>query len=120
MAGKILAVVENLFFLAKIQHAAQEVNITVESALPEDLSERLVRKGAAAVFLDLNHRSGKAVEVLQAIKGNSAISSVPVVAFLPHVEGDLARTARAAGCDVVLARSAFSQQLPQLLKKYAG
>jgi hypothetical protein len=45
---------------------------------------------------------------------------VQVMGFLSHVQTDLAAAAHEAGCDFVLARSAFAQQLPQLLVKLAG
>jgi hypothetical protein len=40
--------------------------------------------------------------------------------FLSHVQADLARESREAACNVVMARSAFSQQLPQILSKHTA
>ena len=42
-------------------------------------------------------------------------STVRVIGFGSHVERELLDAARAAGCDEVLARSAFFGRLPQLL-----
>ncbi len=117
MPAKILAVVEDIFFLAKIQQTARQLGLTVEPAAPEALPERLASGGAGAILLDLNHSSGKAVALLEALKNGPATHAIPVVAFLSHVQTDLAQSARAAGCDRVLARSAFSQQLPTLLRE---
>jgi CheY-like chemotaxis protein len=117
MADRIVAVVEDLFFLAKIQQTARQLNVAVEAVPPDALQNSLSMGGTCAVLLDLNHRSGAAIDVLKALKGDATTSSVPVVAFLSHVQGGLTQAARAAGCDVVLARSAFSRQLPLLLKK---
>ena len=117
MPAKILAVVEDIFFLAKIQQTARQLGLTVESVAPAALAERLAPGGAGAILLDLNHRSGKAVALVEALKNDPATRSIPVVAFLSHVQTDLAQAARAAGCDRVLARSAFSQQLPVLLRE---
>jgi hypothetical protein len=36
------------------------------------------------------------------------------------VQGELKQQAQEAGCDMVLARSAFSQNLPVILKRHAG
>lgn len=119
MPAKILAVVEDIFFLAKIQQTARQLGLMVEPVAPDNLEDRLARDRAAAILLDLNHRSGKAVALVQALKKNPATRSVAVVAFLSHVQADLAQSARAAGCDQVLARSAFSQQLPLLLQEYS-
>ncbi len=117
MAAKILAVVEDIFFLAKIQQTARQLGITVESVEPDALKGSLAQNGASAILLDLNHRSGKAIAVLEGLKDGPATRSIPVVAFLSHVQTDLAQAARAAGCDRVMARSAFSQQLPALLQE---
>jgi hypothetical protein len=40
---------------------------------------------------------------------------VKTVGFLSHVQKDLAVAAREAGCDRVVARSAFTKDLPQIL-----
>jgi CheY-like chemotaxis protein len=117
MPAKILAVVEDIFFLAKIQQTARQLGIEVESVAPESLQNCLAKGSAGAILLDLNHRSGKAIAVLEGVKKDPATRSTQVVAFLSHVQTDLAQTARAAGCDRVMARSTFSQQLPELLRE---
>ncbi|MGA8182705.1 MAG: response regulator [Terriglobia bacterium] len=117
MAAKILAVVEDIFFLAKIQQTARQLGIAVESVGPDALQDKLAQNGASAILVDLNHRSGKAIAVLKGLKNDPATRAIPVVAFLSHVQTDLAQAARAAGCERVMARSAFSQQLPVLLQE---
>jgi hypothetical protein len=42
---------------------------------------------------------------------------VPTVGFLSHVQRDLAVAAREAGCDRVMARSAFTKDLPTILSE---
>ena len=41
-----------------------------------------------------------------------------IVGFLSHLQGDLKMKAMEAGCDTVMPRSAFSQSLPNLLRRY--
>ena len=41
-----------------------------------------------------------------------------IVGFLNHLQGDLKLKAVEAGCDTVMPRSAFSQSLPNLLRRY--
>jgi hypothetical protein len=43
------------------------------------------------------------------------ISSCSTVGFLSHVQDDLALAAREAGCDRVMARSAFVENLPRII-----
>lgn len=120
VAGPVLIVVDDLIFLSKIQQTARQVGVSVESVAPSKAKDRATACLAHSVILDLNHRSGTAIEVARAIKGDPATSHLQVMGFLSHVQTDLAAAAHEAGCDVVLARSAFSQQLPQLLLKFAG
>lgn len=117
MVAKILAVVDDIFFLSKIQQTARQLGLVVEPVSPDALQDRLRFGPEDAILLDLNHRSGRAIALLQALKNDPATRSVPVIAFLSHVQTDLARSARVAGCDRILARSAFSQQLPALLQE---
>jgi hypothetical protein len=62
--------------------------------------------GADLVIVDLG-RPG----VLEVLSGIDA----PTVGFGSHVDRDLLQAARAAGCDQVLARSAFFSRLDQIL-----
>lgn len=119
MSNAILAVVDDLFFLSKIQQVAKLAGINVEPVDPHGLAERSAQGGIGAVIVDLNHRSGAALDVLRGIRADPALSQARTVGFVSHVQADLAAGARAAGCDTVMARSAFSQQLPQLLKELA-
>jgi CheY-like chemotaxis protein len=114
----ILAIVDDLIFLSKIQQAADVLRVPLEIANPADAEPRAT--GCAAVLIDLNHRSGAAVDMVRRIKANPATQHLPVVGFLSHVQADLAVQARAARCDMVLARSAFTQQLPRLLEELSG
>ena len=120
MPGPILTVVDDLIFLSKIRQTAQQVGVSVEVLDPAQIESRLKDSPARSIIIDLNHRSGKAVEVVRAVKSSPATSDVRVIAFLSHVQTDLAAAAREAGCDTVLARSAFVQQLPQLLLELSG
>ena len=41
-----------------------------------------------------------------------------IIGFLSHLQGDLKAKAVEAGCDTVMPRAAFSQNLPNLLRRY--
>jgi DNA-binding NarL/FixJ family response regulator len=118
-AAPILTVVEDLIFLSKIRQTAREVGVLIEPTDLKKVKERILSRPARAVIVDLNHRSGNAVEAARAIKTDPATAHVQVLGFLSHVQTDLARAARAAGLDQVLARSAFTRELPDLLRKLA-
>ncbi len=121
MTPRIVAVVEDLIFLSKIQQTAKLTNVEVETAPLQKLGERMAEPDSiTAVIFDLNHRSGQALEALRAMKADPKTQRIPAIAFLSHVQTELASAAREAGCDLLLARSAFVSQLPQLLRKHSS
>jgi DNA-binding NarL/FixJ family response regulator len=120
LAETFLAIVDDPFFLSKIQQTAKLLGLRVEVVSPGKLAERAAQIPVCGVILDLNHRSGSALDTLRAIKAEAKIGATRVVGFLSHVQTDLATAAREAGCDLVLARSTFSQKLPELLRDMAG
>ena len=48
-----------------------------------------------------------------------ALQKISLLGYVAHVAGELKQAAQEAGCDMVLARSAFSQNLQQIMKRYA-
>jgi len=46
--------------------------------------------------------------------------STSIIGFLSHLQGDLKAKAVEAGCDTVMPRAAFSQNLPQLLRRHGA
>ncbi len=65
------------------------------------------------LIVDLNITAVDPMAAIRLAKGHAA--GPRVVGFLSHVQVDLAAAARAAGADQVMARSAFTAQLPELL-----
>lgn len=82
---------------------------------PEDLLARLDRGEATLVLVDLGLRAADAVAAIRALKARAPLPRV--VAFGSHVDGETLAAARAAGADRVLARSAFSAKLADLLRE---
>jgi len=120
MAAMVAALVEDLLFLSKIHETAKAVGVTVITGDTRDCVPRILETRPQAILLDLNSRTLAAVEWVRTLKTDPATRQIPIVGFVSHVQSDLIAAARAAGCDLVLARSAFSQQLPELLRKLAS
>jgi DNA-binding NarL/FixJ family response regulator len=116
----ILILVEDLLFLSKIEQTARQVGVALEAVDPQAAAERVAQGAVSGVIVDLNHRSGLALGVVQALKTSPSTRRFRIVGFLSHVQADLAASAREAGWDLVLPRSAFSQRLPRLLEELAG
>jgi CheY-like chemotaxis protein len=118
VARRVLAAVEDLLFRSKISETAERVG--VEAAFPrnpEKLLDALRASPPDLLVLDLNSARFKPLELLRAVKSDGALQGVRTVGFLSHVQGDLALAAREAGCDRVMARSAFVENLPRVLSE---
>ena len=116
MAATIVALVEDLFFLAKIRETAKAVGVTVVTWTRAAARRPSPRPSRKPSFLDLNSRGLPAVDWIRALKADPATRPIRIVGFVSHVQEELISAARAAGCDSVMARSAFTQQLPNLLR----
>ena len=116
----ILAVVDDILFLSKIQETAKHLGVALQPAGPADALNLAIADVPSALIIDLNHGSGKALEVLRGLKSEVKTKDIAVIAFVSHVQNELIAAARAAGCDQVLARSAFVKQLASLLQGFSG
>lgn len=121
-ATKILALVSDLLFTVKINEAAKRNGMQIEYVKSdEDFLARLQEKPAPKlVIMDLNISSASPVELIEKIKGADETKSISVLGYLSHIQGELKVKAQEAGADAVLARSAFSQNLAQILKRHSG
>jgi PleD family two-component response regulator len=117
---KVLAVVSDLFFSVKITDAAKRAGLAVE--LVTDPKEVLAKAKSkpSVIILDLNFEAARPLELIGKLKSSVEYEGVSLIGFLSHVQGELKQAAQEAGCDMVMARSAFSQNLPQILKRHAG
>jgi CheY-like chemotaxis protein len=116
----ILAAVDDLLFLSKIRETAEHIGVAVESVGIADLPKRAIEDAPRALIIDLNHPSGKALEVLRTLRSDLKTRDLAVIGFVSHVQSTLINTARDAGCDFVLARSAFARELPSLLRRFSA
>ena len=115
---RVLAAVEDLLFKSKISETADVLG--VEARFPRSkarLLEALRESPPDLLILDLNSARFEPLELLQTVKSNDAMKDVPTVGFLSHVQRDLAVAARESGCDRVMARSAFTRDLPRILER---
>jgi len=121
--SRIFAFIEDLFFMAKIQETARKLNVKVEFVKTDkDLLERMQQNGEekpSLIIFDLNNNGVKPLTLIPKLK-NKLKKGTSIIGFLSHVQGDLKQKAHEVGCDMVLPRSAFSQNLPQLLRRHGA
>ncbi len=113
--AEVVALIDDIFFQAKLLETAKQVGVEVRACTtPDALDAEIAKSAPRLVVVDLNARSEplKALERLQA-----SGRKIPLIAFLSHVQVDLAERARAAGCREVMPRSKFTQNLATILAR---
>ena len=119
---RIFCFIEDLFFLAKIQETARKLGVKVEFVKGDkEVVTRILEtpeggRPSLLVF-DLNNLNAKPMTLIPKFRTKFK-KTVSIIGFLSHVQGDLKLKGIEAGCDVVMPRSAFSQSLPNLLRRY--
>jgi DNA-binding NarL/FixJ family response regulator len=110
--SRVVALVEDIFFLAKMKETAKQTGVTLETAgTPAALAAAARVDATSLLIVDLNARGSiEAIEMLHA-----AGNTLPVIAFFSHVQAELAERARVAGCEQVMPRSKFSRELAEIL-----
>ena len=116
----IVAVLSDLMFTVKIQDAARRAGLESVFVSNEQDTLRLAAGQPALIILDLNMNAVEPLRLIERLKGDAATRAIPVLGFVSHVQTDLRSAAERQGCDIVLARSAFSQNLPAILARYAS
>jgi CheY-like chemotaxis protein len=118
--NRMLVAVSDLFFTVKILDAAKRALMQAEVVkTQEDLLEKAKTVPALIIF-DLNFDSIEPVKMIDQLKKTAEMKPTGMIAFVSHIQAELKKEAHDAGCDMVLARSAFSQNLPQILRRYSG
>lgn len=122
-AIRIFAFVEDLFFLTKMQDTARKLNVTLAFVkTAEELLEKVEQQASEApslIVFDLNNFNAKPLQTIPKLRAKFK-RNTSIVGFVSHVQGDLKLKAQEAGCDVVMPRSAFSQNLPQILRRHGA
>ena len=114
----VLGILTDLFFRVKIEDAAKRSGLMATFVTTEEAALEHVGKELPLVaVVDLNCTVIDPIRLVAELKRGDR-ASLPVVGFISHVEADRKLQAQNAGYDAVLARSAFSSKLPELLRQY--
>ena len=119
---RIFFFIDDLFFVAKIQETARKLGVKIEFVKNDKESVAKLTgveeaDRPALIVFDLNNASAKPMTLIPKLKTKFK-KSTSIVGFLSHLQGDLKAKAVEAGCDSVMPRAAFSQNLPNLLRRY--
>lgn len=112
----VTALVADLFFSTRIadvirQQGGQPVLATTAAEL-----RSAIDRWPVLILIDLHALPAEQWQPeIRRAKGSPQSKAIPVVAFGSHVDTDALKSARAAGCDHVWARSRFVEELPRLV-----
>ena len=113
----VLALIEDMFFAAKLRAVAAELQI--ELHLASDGSKFFWTRESVSpdlIICDLHNARTDPFEFVSRVKRDERLCRVPLIGFFSHVNIELQRRALNEGYDKVLPRSAFTKQLPQILR----
>jgi|SRR3954452_24668168 CheY-like chemotaxis protein len=119
-SSTVLAILSDLMFRVKIEEAAKRAGL--QTAFVQSQADALVRakEGPAVIIIDLNCATTEPLDTIKKLKASDETRGIDLVGYVSHVQVDLKQAAQEEGCDVVIARSAFSQNLPTILRRYGG
>ncbi|HXG36694.1 MAG TPA: response regulator [Dehalococcoidia bacterium] len=115
---EILTLENDLLFSSFIREVGERMGCSVTIA--DDLETfrgRQESSGASLLIIDLGFPG---LDIAALVSEARRRNGVAVIAFGRHTEGKLLQAARQAGCEEVLPRSSFVEELPSLVEKYRG
>ncbi len=114
MGGRVVAVVKDLFFVARIRETARLADVPLEFArTPEELGTALAAGPASFVLMDLTTPGWDYEPLFRAVEGSA--SRPPVVAFTTHALAARTKPLHAR-CERVVTKETLTQELGGILK----
>jgi CheY-like chemotaxis protein len=117
---KVLAVLEDLFFTVKINEAAKRAGLPITFVKSEHDALEQAKLQPALIIMDINFQGIDPLNLIRTLKADEQTKRINLIGYLSHVQGELKVQAQEAGCDMVMPRSAFSQNLPQILRRHSS
>lgn len=118
---RVVAGVEDLLFRSKISSTADSLGVEATFARNKaKLLQVVAESPPDLLILDLASERHEPLVLLEELKSAEATKGIPVVGYAPHVRGDLILAARERGCDRIVARSAFVNDLSGIIGGKVG
>jgi DNA-binding NarL/FixJ family response regulator len=111
--GRIVGLMDDLFFQMKVLETAKHLGLEFKVASNSEALVKMLEPPTKLVIVDLNAKNNP-VETIGQIRATQ--KGLPVVAFLSHVQAELAARGREAGATEVMPRSVFTQNLARILE----
>lgn len=115
----VVGLVADVLDRSRIQGVARAVGTDVEFASDPDELLNLIDDSTVTVFIDLSDSKVRPFEAIVRIGAIRRAGGEPpaLIGFIAHADKEGSAAAKEAGCDEVLARSAFFRRLSLVLAK---
>jgi PleD family two-component response regulator len=117
---RVVAVVSDLFFSSKLREVARHSGLVLEFVKEEKTLMQKAHEKPSLIIFDLNFEDAEPLKLILKLKSAPETKRISLIGYLSHVQVELKQKAQEAGCDMVIARSAFSQNMPQIFKRHSG
>jgi len=116
----VLVVVDDLFFLSKIQTTLTHLGLAMQVTTQRTALQTSLQTATTPVLVvvDLTLRGDDAVAVISTIRATDSAAPISILAFGAHVAVETRQQALQAGADRVVAKSEFSRYLPALIQEF--
>lgn len=113
---RIIAMVDDMFFIAKIRGTAEGVGVSIHFARTIGaVCELAAKEPTSLIIVDLQTQCADPFELAMRVKSDEQLNSIPLLGFFSHVQTVLLHKAEQVGFDRILPRSSFSKNLSQIL-----
>ena len=115
----VVLLTADLMCMSKVSAAAAQAGSACVSAMSTAALDDKLAEGTRLVLLDLATPGVTPSALVPKLR--TALKNRPrVVAFGPHVQGELLEEAETSGCDGVFTRGEFHAKLPQIISHFVG
>jgi DNA-binding NarL/FixJ family response regulator len=111
---------DDMMFTSRITGTARDLGLSLKTARSaKELMELSEQEPPTCVIVDLSHADARMTDLIESLR--AVCPRLPrVVGYGSHVDTATLQAARDAGCDLVLPRSKFVQDLPHALPEWIG
>ena len=111
--GRVVALMDDLFFQMKVAETAKHLGVEFKVAANGEVLTGMLEPPTKLVIVDLNAKS-EPVATIARLRATHKV--LPIIAFLSHVQTELAAQAKTAGSTEAMPRSLFTQNLVKILE----
>jgi CheY-like chemotaxis protein len=116
MGQAIIAVVDDMFFAAKIRAVAEAVGVEISFPRSKEvLIQRARETKPRLIVVDLHNQKFDSNALASELKSDEQLRDIRILGFFSHVQTELQRNALSAGFDQVIPRSMFARDLGKIL-----